>query len=509
MSTDYQKYSVENQKSTILRYARDHGFKVIKTYLDAGRSGVILKHREGLQALLTDVLGRNAGYKVILVYDVSRWGRFQDVDEAAHYEFLCRNSGIPIHYCAEQFRNDGKLPDTIYKALKRTMAAEYSRELGVKVFEGQKRLVLTGRKMGGIAGYGLRRVMISENNQRRRILYKGDRKSLVSDRVVLAPGPKEEVECVQRIFAMALRGVIPAEIARRLNSRKIPYLDGMQWNGESVSRLLRNPKYAGCYAWNKYTCRLHTRPKVLPPEQWILKPGALLPIITQKTFGRVQEVLKARSASVYSKEELLNRVRQVLRQHGRLTKAIIESSGLAHTTLRHYLGTMLQIYETVGYKAPARLVKAVDRRHLMSRLSAEVGSKIIELFPKNARLVYSANRCRLFARFDDSISVLVKPCLSYCTATAGGGWSFFLSPRELDYQVLIGRLDKHNKRIEDFLLFPWIDTETRELNFLESNSFWKWGKQVELEDLYEAARYFSLKFYQPDLRTGSLSEKEK
>jgi hypothetical protein len=31
----------------------------------------------------------------------SRWGRFQDADESAHYEFLCKSAGIPVHYCAE------------------------------------------------------------------------------------------------------------------------------------------------------------------------------------------------------------------------------------------------------------------------------------------------------------------------------------------------------------------------------------------------------------------------
>ena len=55
---------------------------------------------------------------VVLVYDVSRWGRYQDTDEAAHYEFLCKRAGVPIHYCAEQFPNDGSVPAAILKALK-------------------------------------------------------------------------------------------------------------------------------------------------------------------------------------------------------------------------------------------------------------------------------------------------------------------------------------------------------------------------------------------------------
>jgi hypothetical protein len=44
-----------------------------------------------------------------------------------------------VHYCAEIFPNDDSLPSSIMKSLKRAMAGEYSRELGVKVFDGQVR----------------------------------------------------------------------------------------------------------------------------------------------------------------------------------------------------------------------------------------------------------------------------------------------------------------------------------------------------------------------------------
>src|ERR1700720_567903 len=161
MSTEHQQYSLENQSVAIQRYAESHNFEVIQTYSDAARSGIGLKQRIGLQQLLKTVVSGTSIYRAILVYDVSRWGRFQDTDEAAHYEFLCKSSGVPVHYCAETFANDGTLPSLIMKTLKRTMAAEYSRELGVKVLAGQKRLAGLGFKQGGMPGYGLRRMLIS------------------------------------------------------------------------------------------------------------------------------------------------------------------------------------------------------------------------------------------------------------------------------------------------------------------------------------------------------------
>ena len=82
--------------------------------------------RAGLLELMRDVSTGQPDFEHVLVYDVSRWGRFQDIDESAHYEFLCRNSGVKVAYCAEQFANDDSMLSSIMKNLKRVMVAEYA-----------------------------------------------------------------------------------------------------------------------------------------------------------------------------------------------------------------------------------------------------------------------------------------------------------------------------------------------------------------------------------------------
>ena len=180
MSTEHQQYSLQNQAAAIEEYAGEHGFAVVRTYEDSGRSGLLLKRRAGLQRLLADVVNGKPDYAAVLVYDVSRWGRFQDADEAAHYEFLCKQGGIPVHYCAEPFTNDSTVSSSILKALKRSMAAEFSRELGVKVYAGKKRLVQLGFRVGGRAGYGLRRMMVSAEGKPKQELKDGEYKSLTT-----------------------------------------------------------------------------------------------------------------------------------------------------------------------------------------------------------------------------------------------------------------------------------------------------------------------------------------
>src|SRR6516165_10445965 len=222
MSTDHQRYSTENQSEAIQQYAARRGLVIVRTYADEGKSGLGLSGRDALKQLIEDVQSGQVDFATILVYDVSRWGRFQDADESAYYEYICKRAGISVQYCAEQFENDGSPVSTIVKGVKRAMAGEYSRELSVKVFAGQCRLIELGFRQGGPPGYGLRRRLIDQHGEMKADLGRGERKSIQTDRVVLVPGPQEEQETVRRIYrAFVNERRIEREIADALNERGI------------------------------------------------------------------------------------------------------------------------------------------------------------------------------------------------------------------------------------------------------------------------------------------------
>ena len=222
MSTEHQQYSTENQADKITEYAERRGIEIIRTYADEGKSGLRIEGRVGLQELIRVVESGQADFQIILVYDISRWGRFQDADESAYYEYICRRAGIQVAYCAEQFENDGSPVSTIVKGVKRAMAGEYSRELSTKVFAGQCRLIELGYRQGGPAGYGLRRVLIDQTGSMKGELSRGEHKSLQTDRVILMPGPDEEVRIVNQIYDWFINdGVLEAEIAKRLNAQGV------------------------------------------------------------------------------------------------------------------------------------------------------------------------------------------------------------------------------------------------------------------------------------------------
>jgi hypothetical protein len=105
MSTEHQRYSPENQSEAIATYAGPRHIEIVRTYEDLGRSGLSLSGRRGLLTLLEDVADHRNDFSLLLVYDVSRWGRFQDADESAYYEYVLKKAGVLVHYCAEEFVN--------------------------------------------------------------------------------------------------------------------------------------------------------------------------------------------------------------------------------------------------------------------------------------------------------------------------------------------------------------------------------------------------------------------
>ena len=369
MSTEHQQYSFQNQSAVIQKYAEDRGFQIVSTYSDPAKSGLVLRRRFGLQQLLRDVVG-TPPYRAILVYDVSRWGRFQDTDESAHYEFLCKAAGVPVHYCAESFANDGSLPSLLMKTLKRGMAAEYSRELSVKVLAGQKRIACLGFKQGGVPGYGLRRMLVATDGTFKQLLANGERKSIATDRVTLVHGPAFEVAHVQEMYRMLIsdRLSVP-EIARQLNNNGVKQAGkgpvANPWSYATVYHVLTNPKYAGIHVYGRSTQKLSTPVVRLPKSEWVITPGAFEPIVDEETFDRAQQVLYSRTFNK-SNQELLCDLRSLVAAEGQLTARLIDSSRemASCSTYRYRFGSLQEAYKLIGYGRPASFRKYEARREI-------------------------------------------------------------------------------------------------------------------------------------------------
>src|SRR5215831_9612101 len=291
MSTEHQQYSIANQSAAIALYAAAHNIGIVRAFVDEGKSGRTIKGRKGLQELLRVVESGTADFDQVLVYDVSRWGRFPDSDEAAHYEFLCKQAGITVHYCAEQFDNDNSTTSNLLKALKRVMAGEYSRELSVKIGTAQRRLFAMGFWQGGPAPLGMLRQLVSETGERKQILKPGEWKNITTDRVVLTPGPPEDIETVRLAFDLyTKRRKSCHEIANILNQRK-RFLGRTPWTIKKLQYLLTNPIYRGAYVYGKHDYKRHVY-KYVPREQWQTIEHAFDGIVSERQWTKANEMIR-------------------------------------------------------------------------------------------------------------------------------------------------------------------------------------------------------------------------
>ncbi len=454
MSTEHQRYSLDNQASAIEKYAESHGFSVIQTYSDAARSGVVFRRREGLKQLIQDVVKHDVLYKAILVYDVSRWGRFQDCDEAAYYEFLCKSAGIPVHYCAESFANDNAMPSILLKALKRVMAGEYSRELGCRVYAGQKRLAQLGYRQGAPSGYGLRRLLVGPDGAPKQILRTGERKSIVTDRVIQVAGSPDEVRCVREIYQMFVgRRMNCTAIARELNQRRVAYLGDKPWNQRAVQTVLTHPKYTGCYVYGRASQKLYTATVHLPKTEWTIVPKAFEPLIDAETFGQAQELIRQWPRN-RSDSELLDCLKMIAAQQGRISIALIAATPNVPSPqiYRARFGSLVKAYRLSGYKAIWN-EQRVEQRHRVQAIRSNLLSQIAAFSGGRVTIDISPTRhTRLRLRTGRLVCVIASRCLFGHNGSLR--WLVKPVPAERKHIALVARLNDGNSSLKDLFVIP-------------------------------------------------------
>jgi DNA invertase Pin-like site-specific DNA recombinase len=469
MSTDHQQYSTQNQITTIERFAAAHEMRVVRSFIDAGKSGLNLAGRDALVELIETVKKGNADFDVILVYDVSRWGRFQDADESAYHEYVCKRAGIRVIYCAEPFDNDDSTQSNIIKALKRTMAGEYSRELSVKVFAGQCRLIELGFRQGGPAGFGLRRQLIDQNGIPKVILERGQCKSLQTDRVILIPGPPEEIALVQEIYDLFTHsGKTEAQIATLLNLRGCQADFQRPWTRGIVHQILINPKYIGANVYNRHSFKLKKKRVINPKEMWLWRDRAFEAIITSDQFNLAQAIITRRHQH-YTDEQMLDKLRNLLAQAGRLSGILIDemddlpSSSIYRTRFK----SLVRAYKLIGY-TPARDYSYLELNQALREAYDQRCAAIIDQLRLSGATVERDDRTDLLTINSEFTASLI---LARCRQTPAGSYRWLLRlEHSLSPDITIAaRLTPGNGSVLDYYLLPNIDILEDQLRLAEEN----------------------------------------
>jgi DNA invertase Pin-like site-specific DNA recombinase len=472
MSTEHQQYSTDNQMEVIRDYAKRRGLEIVRVYSDEGKSGLNIQGRGSLAQMLKDVESREANFSCILAYDVSRWGRFQDADESAYYEYICRRAGIAVHYCAEQFENDGSPISTIVKGVKRAMAGEYSRELSAKVFQGACRLIQLGYKQGGTAGYGLRRMLVDQSGQHKAVLKMGEQKSLQTDRVVLIAGPEEEVKVVRwmyQVFVEEGRG--ESAIAKALNAQGKLTDFGRAWTPGTVHQVLTNEKYIGNNIYYRTSFKLKRKYLVNPREHWIRADGSFERIIEPDMFYKARDTILARSQRL-TDDEMLDKLRAVLSQRGRISGILIdEAEGTpSSAAFQQRFGSLVSAYRLIGYSPDVDYSFIEINRRLRKEHPALVlrVTQSIEALGSVARW----DEERQLLHVNEELLVSIVLCRHILTGAGSSRWVIRLDMGLKPDITIAVRMNAANDGIRDYYLLPGIDMTWETLRLAEENGIY-------------------------------------
>jgi DNA invertase Pin-like site-specific DNA recombinase len=483
MSTEHQQYSTSNQMDVINEYAKRRNFRIVREYSDEGKSGLKIQGRDSLAAMIQEVQTGSAEYRSILVYDVSRWGRFQDADESAYYEYICKQAGVSVHYCAEQFENDGSPVSTIVKGVKRAMAGEYSRELSTKVFQGACRLIQMGYKQGGTAGYGLRRMLVDQSGERKAALKIGEQKSIQTDRVILVAGPEEEVAVVRGIYRDFLDGKLESEIAAGLNARGLVTDFGRAWTRGTVHQVLTNEKYIGNNVYHRTSFKLKRKHVVNPPDTWIRADGVFEGIIKQEEFLKVREIVLARSQRL-TDDEMLEKLRGVLRQSGRLSGIIIdEAEGLpSSAAFQHRFGSLVAAYKLIGYD-PGIDYSFIETNRKLRKEHPEIVASVVRRVRELGGLA-TWDEQREILDLNGELRVSVVLCRHTTTGAGSSRWLVRLDENLKPDITIAVRMDAGNEQIRDYYLLPGLDMTWENLRMAEENGIYLDAYRFESLDYF-------------------------
>lgn len=291
---DKQENSVAIQQGHTLAFAKTHNIDIIHEEADEGESG-LSADRPGFQRLFDEWIKNPLAphFDYVFVYDVSRWGRFQDQNEAAHYEYTCKQNGKKVVYVSQGFpKEDEQLISTLQTSIGRYMAAEYSRQLSGKVFHGCVKVSEQGFSAGGQPPFGMTRMLLDVDKKPLRKLKKGEWKSISNERVTFAPADDGTSATVKEMYELLVnKWESPQTIAEILNARGIVTAQGKTWKPIGVLHVLTNEIYTGTRIYNKTWGRLKQKHRRNPRSEWVIQPNAFEGIISSELFNAAQDRL--------------------------------------------------------------------------------------------------------------------------------------------------------------------------------------------------------------------------
>lgn len=453
MSTDKQNLSPAIQREAIATYAAVHGLEIVATYVDDARSGLLIANREAMKKLIWDVTQQDCAFGTVLVYDISRWGRFQNTDASAYYDYHCRLNGVRVIYVAEALGNDSSPLSSVVRNMKRVMAAEYSRELAQKSSAGQVRVLALGFQMGSLPCVGFRRQAVSDDGAKLRVLERGERKPRENDRVQWILGPDNEVRLVRQIFAeYALNGVSLRSLVRKLRATDCRSHDGRPFTAAMVAFLLDCEAVIGNFLWGrpKQTGRGVLEPRLVPLRAERVVPA----IVDAETWRLVQDKRLAWTSRRRTNAQLIEELRRALHNVPNLTPHDLQANGCASVSAyKRTFGSFAAAVLQAGGDPTVVRESALHRYAQRGRSSFRFMSDLQGLLIAHGVRAHAHGRLRLLV-----VNGCVEFRVRFVWQVQKGHrtvWSIGQhNPSPPSHYILLVRMNSDRESALDFLIIP-------------------------------------------------------
>ncbi len=180
------------------------------------------------------------------------------------------------------------------------------------------------------------------------------------------------------------------------------------WTRGTVHEVLTNEKYIGNNLYHRTSCKLKQKHVENPPEKWIRAANAFVGIIDSTLFLAAQGIILTRSRK-WSDEEMLEKLRGILTQHGRISGILIDEADdlPSSSAFRNRFGSLVSAYRLIGYDPEIdysfiEINRQIRKRH--PEIVAEVLEKLrqmgssVSIDEKTDLILVNEEwrRCRLF-----------------------------------------------------------------------------------------------------------------
>ena len=276
--------SVNNQRSMLEEFVKQHRLSVFDTYVDDGWSGTNFD-RPDFQRLIADIEAKKVN--MVITKDLSRLGR--DYILTGHYmeryfpehrvRYISLLDGIDTG--VDSTAND----ITPFRAIMNDM---YAKDISKKIKSVKRDKQRKGQFIGGKPVYGYK-------------MHPTEKNKIVID--------EEVAPIVRRIFALALSGMSCRNIATLLNQEGVPtpatYANlpvarpgpytGL-WSSERISDMLQNETYIGNMVQGRSVKISYKSKKCLKqdPANWVVVEGTHEPLVDAETFRKVRMLVNSR-----------------------------------------------------------------------------------------------------------------------------------------------------------------------------------------------------------------------